>query len=126
MAAMHPTEQYITDEKCIPKCPNCGAPMYLNARIDRSFVEKPYHVQRERLGEWLDNAKKKKLLLLELGSGFNTPGVIRVPMENLTASIPDTFFIRVNMQYADVPPHIEHKSISIDGDITEFIDKMLI
>ena len=41
--ALHPTEQYFTDPTCIPKCPNCGGSMFINARVDSSFIEKPYY-----------------------------------------------------------------------------------
>lgn len=123
--ALHPTEQYITDEACIPKCPNCGSPMFINARIDHSFIDKPYRIERTRLEAWLNRLRNQKLLLLELGSGYNTPVVIRMPMESIASSFNNSSFIRVNAEHAQVPDSIKHKSISVNGDIANFIEGVL-
>ena len=96
--------------------------MFINARVDQSFIEKPYKIERERLVKWLNQIKNQKLLLLELGSGYNTPVVIRMPMENIAESFNNSSFIRVNMEHAQVPDSIKHKSISVNGDIGEFIE----
>lgn len=122
MPVIHPTEQYITDESCIPMCPNCGAPTYLNARIDRYFVDKPYREQEKAMANWLETISDKNILLLELGAGFNTPAVVRMPMEKLAKSLKNSFFIRVNWDYAEIPPQLSNNSLSMQGDINDFID----
>lgn len=118
---LHPREQVITDPAAIPKCPNCGSNMFINARADHSFIETPYHVEQERLVAWLERLAKRETVLLELGAGYNTPTVIRVPMERITASLRNATLIRVNLEYAEVPEVLKNKSISVRGDIQEFI-----
>lgn len=121
--ALDPVEQIIVDEAAVPVCPNCGGSMFPNVRVDGSMVDGHFAPERERLLRWLDDLNGKKLLLLDLGSGYNTPAVIRLPMERITASFANSALIRVNMEHADVPRQIAHKSICIKGDISEFIEQ---
>lgn len=66
----------------VPKCPVCGEKMEVNLRIDASFVQDDnWYKQNRKYGEFLENSKNKNLVLLELGVGFNTPGIIRIPFE---------------------------------------------
>lgn len=96
--------------------------MFINARIDGTFIEKPYHVERERFAKWLDQIGGKQIVLLELGAGYNTPMVIRIPMERLAASFKRASFIRVNLEYAQVTDILKHNSLSVKADIREFIE----
>ncbi len=115
-------EQVLTDDVAIPKCPNCGENMFLNVRVDRSFIEKPYVKGREALTRWLNTNKNKKMALLEFGAGYNTPGVIRMPMESIKAAVPDSSFIRVNMKYPEIPMRLRENSLSVEGNIENFIN----
>jgi len=115
-------EQVLTDEDAVPHCPNCGGTMFLNVRIDGSFIEAPYKNEYQRLMKWLGKNSNKKIVLLETGAGYSTPSVIRMPMENFASVLPNSTLIRVNMDHAEVPKEIEHKSISIQGDIKSFIE----
>ena len=125
LVALDPVTQVLTDKAAIPQCPICGENMFINVRIDNSFLEKPYLEERQRLTEWLSENRVKKLALIELGAGYNTPGVIRIPMESIHANFANTSFIRVNMDYAQIPNAIRENSISIQGDIKEFINNIL-
>lgn len=58
----------------VPKCPICGGPMDMNLRKDEHFVQDEAWYHAEKLfSEYLSGAVHKKLVLLELGVGFNTP-----------------------------------------------------
>ena len=98
--------------------------MFVNVRIDGSFLDEPYKQELKHLQHWLDKAKDKKVLLLELGAGYNTPGVIRMPMERIKASFNNASFIRVNMEYAEIPPQIKKNSLSVKGNISSFIEEL--
>lgn len=124
--ALHPTEQTLTDAAAIPKCPTCGESMFINARIDGSFIETPYELEREHFIKWLNETGYEKFALLELGAGYNTPVVIRMPMEELAKQLEDSSFIRVNMEYAQLPDSLKHKGISVTGDIRTFIEEVAI
>ena len=58
----------------VPHCPHCGRPMTMNLRADDSFVEdEGWHQAARRYDNFLRTRQGQKLLLLELGVGFNTP-----------------------------------------------------
>ena len=120
--AYDPVEQVLTDPAAVPRCPNCGESMFINARIDGSFIETPYELERDKFVAWINQAMDKKLVLLEMGAGYNTPVVIRMPMESIAQQVKDASFIRVNWEYAQVPNNLRHKSVSVQGDIAEFIN----
>ena len=80
----------------IPYCPHCGELLTANLRKDSYFVEKPWMKKQREYLEFIKSRKGKELLLLELGVGFNTPTIIRLPFEKLAAVNDFTSLIRVN------------------------------
>ncbi len=92
------TTQEITDRSLVPSCPNCGGPTFLNVRGGDWFVHKPYEAQAKRYYDWLHSHNDKKLTLLEIGSGFNTPVWIRFPFERIVRSKPSAQLIRINLK----------------------------
>ncbi len=61
-------------------CPVCGRPMSMNLRMDHTFVEdEGWHQAAERYSEFLEQHKRQKTLFLDLGTGMNTPGIIKYP-----------------------------------------------
>ena len=88
-----------------------------NLRCDSRFVEKP-HLQNSLHYEFfLNDSQDKKIVLLELGVGFNTPVVIRFPFEKITKLFPKAVLVRINDQAASVPIEIKDKAIPIQGDL---------
>lgn len=96
--------------------------MFIHVRVDGSFIDKVHDRERERLKTWLEQCRHKEIVLLELGAGYNTPVVFRMLIEHLAASLEHASFIRVNMEYAQVPDALKHKSVSVQGDIRAFIE----
>lgn len=68
----------------IPRCPRCGGAVFPNLRKDGTFVEEPWKPGWQRLQEW--QSQGGPLVLLELGVGFNTPGILRFPFETVMRS----------------------------------------
>ena len=124
LESFDPIEQIITNEAAIPVCPKCGGTMFPNVRADDTMVDRHFASTRERLLHWVQGMAEKKLLLLELGSGYNTPVVIRMPMERITAGCPKSTLVRVNMDHPEVPEQIVCQSISVQGDIATFIKQV--
>jgi len=56
--------------------------------------------------------------LLEFGVGFNTPGIIRYPFENMTYQNPEATLIRFNRDYPMGAAEIADQTISFTEDIT--------
>jgi NAD-dependent SIR2 family protein deacetylase len=108
----------------IPKCPKCGKPLTMNLRSDDKFVEdKGWHEAAKRYRDFL-NVHKGKVLFLELGVGYNTPGIIKYPFWQMTADNPDATYACVNYGEAVCPEDISKRSICIDGDIGTVIRSM--
>ena len=73
------------------------------------------------LDKWINNTIDKRLVVLDIGTGLNTPGVVRWPAENLVEQHPSGSLIRINLNNSDIPKEIQSKSISIKGDVSEFM-----
>lgn len=113
------------DEKFIPKCPKCGNYLIPNLRCDDKFVENPHMYNLDKYRDFIMSNIDKNIVFLELGVGFNTPGIIRFPFEQLTYDSPSATLIRINKGMAVVPKEIESKSICIDDDINEVLIQIL-
>jgi hypothetical protein len=88
----------------------------MNVRLDHSFIEEPYEEQQERLNTWLLEAQHERLLVIEIGAGFNTPSVVRWPMEDIVRAIPQAQFVRINLTHPELPSEIADKSIALAVD----------
>lgn len=108
----------------IPKCPKCGKPLTMNLRSDDKFVEdKGWHEAAKRYRDFL-NGHDGKILYLELGVGYNTPGIIKYPFWQMTAKNSKAIYACVNFGEAVCPEDIREQAICIDGDIGAVIDEL--
>ena len=106
----------------VPKCPVCGGNMAMNLRCDNYFVEdEAWHVAADRYADFLEQNKDKKVVLLELGVGFNTPIIIRFPFEKMVRENSSYSLILLNKDEAVVPESFGKRAIGIDGDMAEAI-----
>lgn len=109
----------------IPRCPKCGAPMTMNLRSDETFVQdEGWYTAANRYEEFLQKHDRKHILLLELGVGGNTPGIIKYPFWRITAQNPKAVYACINLGHAFVPRQIEKQSIAIDGDIGDVLSRV--
>lgn len=107
----------------VPKCPVCGKNMTINLRCDDTFVEDDtWHKMNNRYDDFIKNNKDKNVLLLEFGVGFNTPGIIRFPFEEMTYYHDKFKLIRFNRNYPEVPRDIRNKAMSVSESIEEVIE----
>ena len=110
----------------VPHCPHCGKPLAMNLRADDTFVEDAgWHDAAERYSEFLRRHETTRTLFLELGTGYNTPGIIKYPFWRMTAQWPDAQYACVNLGEALAPNEIAGKSICIDGDADRVIKTLL-
>ncbi len=102
----------------IPTCPHCGRPLVPNLRSDERFVEDAgWHRAAERYAAFLRNNQYKNVLYLELGVGFNTPGIIKYPFLRMTAQNPNATYACINRGETGTLPELEERSILLDADI---------
>ena len=110
----------------LPVCPHCGKPLTMNLRSDDKFVEdEGWHRAAERYENFLRTRAGEKILFLELGVGYNTPVIIKYPFWQMTAKNPNATYACVNNGQAICPPEIRHKSICINNDIANIINKCM-
>lgn len=108
----------------IPYCPVCGEAMTMNLRCDDAFVEdEGWHRAVESYSEFLRQHKGLKMLFLDLGTGMNTPGIIKYPFWQMTAQNPNATYACVNLGEACTPTEIKDRSICINADIREVLNQ---
>lgn len=102
----------------VPHCPVCGKPMSMNLRADATFVEdEGWHAAAARYSEFLHRHENCKTLFLELGTGYNTPTIVKYSFWRMTNQWPDATYACINMGEAYAPREIERKAICINADI---------
>ena len=109
----------------IPHVPDSNDKVAMNLRCDNSFVEDElWHRQCERYGDFLVQARGKRLLLLEFGVGFNTPVIIRFPFERMAAQNRQATLVRFNRD--EIQPYYEglERFLPFKEDIDKVLDAM--
>ena len=102
----------------LPRCPKCGKPLTMNLRSDDKFVQdKGWYAAAQRYEDFLRRHKGSSMLFLELGVGYNTPGIIKYPFWNMTAQNPKAIYACLNAGQAYTPKGILSQTISINDDI---------
>ncbi len=109
----------------VMKCPVCGGNMDMNLRKDANFVQdENWYTMSQKYDKFLDRTKNKNVVLLEIGVGFNTPGIIRFPFEQMTANSNKITLIRINKDYPNPMLEIRNKTISFDEDTNKIIENL--
>lgn len=109
----------------VPKCPVCGGNMTMHLRCDQYFVEdESWHEAAGRYADFLKKIGHKKGVLLELGVGFNTPGIIRFPFEKMVRENSNLSLIRLNLNEAVVPEGLGNRAIGMNGDMAGIISEI--
>ena len=109
----------------LPVCPHCGKPLTMNLRSDSKFVEdEGWHRAAERYENFLRTREEQKIFFLELGVGYNTPVIIKYPFWQMTAKNPNAIYACVNQGQAVCPQEIEQRSICLDADIGQVLQRL--
>lgn len=108
----------------IPKCPDDDSDMTTNLRTDDSFVENEgWHRAAAAYSDFIRRHENLHVLYLELGVGGNTPVIIKYPFWQMTMANKKAVYACINYGEAFCPAEIEDRSICIDGDIGEVLEK---
>ena len=109
----------------VPHCPHCGKPMTMNLRCDDTFVEdEGWHAAAARYSEFLRRHENCKTLFLELGTGYNTPAIVKYSFWRMTNQWTDAIYACINLGEAYAPREIEKKAICINADIGEILGQL--
>lgn len=94
--------------------------MEVNLRKDGSFVEDDKWQQAsDRYQSFLQENLDKRSLLVELGVGMNTPGIIKFPFWEICSQHQNAFYVCINLNEAWAPEQIRDRSVCISGGIAE-------
>ena len=109
----------------VPRCPHCGRPMTMNLRADDKFVEdEGWHRAAERYESFLRTRGGQRVLFLELGVGYNTPGIIKYPFWRMTAKNERAVYACINSGEARAPEALGARAICIDADIGDALRRL--
>ena len=101
----------------LPKCPVCGKPLTTNLRADDRFVEdEGWHEAARRYDEFVRTHRDQAVLYLEIGVGFNTPGIIKYNFWQQVYQNPRATYACLNAQDAEAPKEIAARSLCVGGD----------
>ncbi len=110
----------------IPRCPVCHKPMSMNLRSDNTFVQdEGWERHAGYYAHFLEQHRNGDIVFLELGVGYNTPGIIKYPFWQMTEENEKAAYICINQGEAMAPDEIAGRSIIINADIGEAIEEML-
>lgn len=102
----------------VPRCPVCGKRMTMNLRSDGAFVEdEGWHTAAERYAEFLRKHQNQRVLFWDLGTGYNTPGIVKFPFWQMVYQWPNAVYACINLGQAEVPDGIQQRSVCISKDI---------
>ena len=110
----------------IPKCPVCGRNMEMNLRADDKFVQDAGWYEHAKLyQDFIDKLKGKKVVLIEIGVGYNTPAIIKYPFERMTYQNKNFNLIRINKDYPIASEEISSKTICFDEDTMQVLQDLI-
>ncbi len=102
----------------IPHCPKCGAELTQNLRKDNTFVQdQGWHKALQRYENFIKENEHGKVVYLELGVGYNTPGIIKYPFWGMTKGNKDARYITISVEKQQIPEEIREQTMAVTADI---------
>ena len=106
----------------VPRCPKCGRPMSMNLRADNTFVQDAgWDAAAKRYEKFMEDHRGQNVVFLELGVGYNTPGIIKYNFWQYAHNWRNAFYVCINKGDAYVPKEIENKAVGINADLAEVL-----
>ena len=105
-------------------CPHCVQPLTGNTIEAEDYIEEGYLPQWNAYTRWLSGTLNKRLVLLELGVGFQTPTVIRWPFEKTAMVNKKAHLYRIHGKFAQLSEAVKGKADSISENSLEFFRKL--
>jgi len=107
----------------VPRCPVCGGEMEVNLRKDNFFVQdSKWYTSESNYRNFISGTEGKSTLFLELGVGYNTPGIIRFPFEAMVYNNSRALLIRLNRDHTKGMSENTESTISFNEDMTTIIN----
>ena len=98
----------------------------MNLRSDSRFVEdEGWQAAAVEYEIWLTKHQNRKVVFLEIGVGYNTPGIIKYNFWQQVYQNEKATYACLNMDTEKVPGEIQERSILISGDSHEILQELL-
>ncbi|MDZ7293547.1 SIR2 family NAD-dependent protein deacylase [Mycoplasmopsis pulmonis] len=109
----------------IPRCPKCDSFLEINKRIAyKGMVEdQKFENQKAKYEAFVEKAKDKKTLFLELGVGYTTPQFIKIPFQKWTQENPQSFYLSISNKTYRLNPQIKKQALLLEVDLKDFFEK---
>lgn len=119
------TEDCKIPSALVPKCPVCGGKMNVYVHSDGYFIQDAeWHKSETAYKHFLETAAGKNIVHLELGVGYNTPGIIRIPFEQFTNQNENATLVRINKDYPEAIKENRQRTISFDEDMIQIVEEL--
>lgn len=102
----------------VPRCTHCGWQLVSWVRDDTFIQGTAWHESLERYERFMRERGAGRVLLLELGVGEMTPGIITLPFWSMTAKLPDAHLPSVNISGDSAPLQLGNKAEAIRADLS--------
>lgn len=100
--------------------------MTMNLRVDNTFVQdEGWYAAARRYEGFLRRQEGRRVFFLELGVGYNTPGIIKYPFWQWTEENPKALYACLNAGQALAPEAISGRSILLEEDIGAVLAQLL-
>ena len=105
-----------------------------NSELNQKRIVCPYLGETDKTNEdkqwdlynkWLSGTLAKKLLVVELGEGFNNPNLIKWPFERIVMINEKARFYRIHSMFYQIPPEIKDKSVTYKYDAYEVLKTLV-
>lgn len=102
-------------------CPKCGRPLGFHTVENDHYLEKGYQKQWNHYTRWLSCTLNRKLCILELGTDFSYPQVIRWPFEKTAYFNQKATLVRVGSRYPQLPAELGGRGVSVEEQPVPFL-----
>ena len=89
------------------------------------MVKRCHAAKQVRTFLWVTAHQHQKVVYLEIGVGYNTPGIIKYPFWQQVYQNKNATYACLNMEEEQVPEEIRDRSIVISGDSARIIQELV-
>lgn len=101
-------------------CEKCGGQLVFNTVEQEKYLESGYMKSWEKYRMWLTGTLNKKICLLELGTDFKYPSIIRWAFEKVAFINEKAVFIRISEKYPQFTEELKGKAYAYKQNPVEF------
>lgn len=104
----------------MPSCEKCGGQLVFNTAEQEKYIESGYMSSWEKYRMWLTGTLNRKICLLELGTDFSYPSIIRWAFEKVAFINEKAVLIRMSEKYPQFTEELKGKAYAYHQNPVEF------